>query len=151
MADETMHCTSCGKGLDADSRFCKSCGTAVSKPTECGDCGAGLDSDAAFCRLCGKPVPGAEPTASRAAADPVPVAAAVAPVLSPEDVAPARPRRQEPPPPVDNKSAVWVGVAVVVLAFGWLIAKKDSMPVGSAPTTAKVGAPAAAAASAAAC
>ena len=46
-----MSCRRCGRALEADARFCASCGLPVGVP--CAGCGAALDPDARFCKHCG--------------------------------------------------------------------------------------------------
>ncbi len=60
-----MTCPSCQTANEADSRFCKECGTALSRA--CPSCGRAADADAKFCAGCGTPFDGA-PTATSPAA-----------------------------------------------------------------------------------
>ena len=46
-----MSCRRCGRALDADARFCASCGLPVGVP--CAGCGAPLEAEARFCKHCG--------------------------------------------------------------------------------------------------
>jgi TM2 domain-containing membrane protein YozV len=55
-----MHCTTCGKALTADARFCPSCGaavqsTSISSPRAvfCQNCGWQQSVGASFCVQCG--------------------------------------------------------------------------------------------------
>lgn len=50
-------CEKCGSPLDADARFCSTCGAPVVEPVPtirfCAGCGAQLEADARFCMNCG--------------------------------------------------------------------------------------------------
>jgi hypothetical protein len=48
-------CAACGHHNDAHSRFCNSCGKALSR--SCPSCGADNDPGAQFCDSCGKSLP----------------------------------------------------------------------------------------------
>jgi hypothetical protein len=52
-----MYCSDCGAEIEGDSKFCSSCGAALtSGPILCSDCGAELTEDAKFCVSCGSSV-----------------------------------------------------------------------------------------------
>lgn len=46
-------CSSCGSGLEADDRFCGSCGATRRRTVTCGKCGREASEDDKFCRKCG--------------------------------------------------------------------------------------------------
>jgi hypothetical protein len=48
------NCPSCGRGNDADAKFCDECGAALARA--CPKCGKANDTDAKFCDGCGSPV-----------------------------------------------------------------------------------------------
>jgi class 3 adenylate cyclase/tetratricopeptide (TPR) repeat protein len=64
-----MICPTCGTENLEGKKFCKECGTALTRAAACGSCGAALAGDEKFCDECGAPV-GAE------SVPPAPVAAA---------------------------------------------------------------------------
>ena len=49
-----MYCTSCGKQMPDDAKFCPSCGQGLG--AEACSCGAEVPAGAKFCPGCGKPV-----------------------------------------------------------------------------------------------
>ena len=50
----TLACPKCHNEVDADSRFCPSCGAQLVRMNSCPDCGAELAADARFCSQCGR-------------------------------------------------------------------------------------------------
>lgn len=62
-----VSCPKCGERLDADARFCISCGTPVEGQNESGEglracphCTVGIPAGARYCPYCGQPAGGAE-------------------------------------------------------------------------------------------
>lgn len=49
-----IFCKNCGQELDADVKFCFSCGTRVGETKQCPNCHAGNVITARFCSMCGK-------------------------------------------------------------------------------------------------
>ena len=129
-------CRLCGRGLNADARFCPECGAAV--PRFCGMCGAQRTSQARFCPECGfgfadgsSAALAAPPAAPPSVPAAPPVIAATPPTATP-GIAPAPPTpeplrplaaRQAPGARVPRRPippVVLALAAVVVLAAGAL-------------------------------
>lgn len=119
----SIACGKCGSSLAEGQSFCTSCGTGIQETSGtmaarfCTGCGAALATGSKFCEKCGTSTVGPQVTTATAAA-------AAAPRLQAESIAPPAQVASVPPPPAKSGSGFlkFAMIAVVVFVFVLLLA-----------------------------